>query len=133
MKLDPSSGDFDKDPVWALLRESSTRRPGPNFAANVVRAARLESQAKPWWKSLWLPLGAGGVLAGATAIVVAVITMHSATPGNGNRADGEVASFNKPDSSLAELQDAVDNEVFLAATEHLGKYSDEELVSMMGF
>jgi hypothetical protein len=132
MKLDPSSGDFDKDPVWELLRESSTRRPSANFAANVVRAARLESQAKPWWKSLWLPVTAGGALAGAAALVVAVISMQTGSPGAGGPKDG-IAVNNAPDVSLAELQDAVDNEVFLAATEHLGKYSDEELVSMMGF
>lgn len=132
MKLDPSSGDFDKDPVWALLRESSARRPGPNFAANVVRAARLEPQAKPWWKSLWLPIGAGGALAAATALVVAVISMQTNTPGTSGPAD-EIAEVKAPDASLAQLQDAVDNEVFLAATEHMGKYSDEELVSMMGF
>lgn len=130
MKLDPSSGDLEKDPVWALLRESSARRPSPNFAANVVRAARLESQAKPWWKSLWLPLTAGGALAGAAALVVAVISMQTSTP---NGSQQEVAVPKAPDTRLAELQDAVDNEVFLAATEHLGKYSDEELVSMIGF
>jgi hypothetical protein len=132
MKLDPSSGDLEKDPVWALLRETSAKRPSPNFAANVVRAARLESQAKPWWKSLWLPLTAGGALAGAAALVVAVISMQTGTPSKGGGSDGKLVS-NPPDSSLAELQDAVDNEVFLAATEHLGKYSDEELVSMIGF
>ena len=130
MKLDPSSGDFDKDPVWALLRETSARRPGPNFAANVVRAARLESQAKPWWKSFWMPLTAGGALAGAAALVVAVISMQSGTPSGPTT---EIADFKAPDAPLAELQDAVDNEVFLAASEHLGKYSDEELVSMIGF
>ena len=131
MKLDPSSGDFEKDPVWALLRESSAKRPNPNFAANVVRAARLESQAKPWWKSIWLPITAGGALAGAAALVVAVISMQSGTPNGGP--SKEVADYKAPDTSLAELQDAVDNEVFLAATEHMGKYSDEELVSLMGF
>ncbi|RYD94292.1 MAG: alpha/beta fold hydrolase, partial [Sphingobacteriales bacterium] len=47
--------DLEKDPVWELLRESRTGRPSPNFADNVVRAARLEGQEKPWWSRIWIP------------------------------------------------------------------------------
>jgi hypothetical protein len=129
MKRDHSSGDFEKDPVWELLRQSPSQRPGPDFAANVVRAARLEEPAKPWWTRLWIPASIGGVLAGAAAVVAVVLTLQN-EPGNGS---GTVVVTTAPDSSLSDLQDDYETEVFLAASEHLGKYSDEELVSMIGF
>lgn len=124
MKPDHSSGDFEKDPVWDLLRQSAAHRPGPNFATDVVRAARLEAAKKPWWSRLIIPASVGAALAGAAALVVVTLTLQT-KPG------GSVVT-NPPDS-LAALQEDYETEVFLAAAEHLGDYSDEELVSMIGF
>jgi hypothetical protein len=129
MKRDDSSADFEKDPVWELLRESAAQRPSPNFAANVVRAARLESQAKPWWSRLLVPASLGGLLAGATALVMVTFALQTNPGGKATTTPGQPTV----DSSLADLQDDYETEVFLAAAEHLGDYSDEELVSMIGF
>jgi hypothetical protein len=129
MKRDDSSADFEKDPVWELLRESAAQRPGPNFASNVVRAARLETQAKPWWSRLLIPASLGGVRAGAAAIVVVTLTLQTNPGGSTSPTPYQPIA----DSSLADLQDDYETEVFLAAAEHLGDYSDEELVSMIGF
>ncbi len=131
MKRDHSSGDFEKDPLWELLRQSPARRPGPQFAADVVRAARLETPAKPWWSRLVIPAALGGALAGAAALVTVVAVLQS-QPGNGSPSP-VVVEQSAPDPSLADLQDDYETEVFLAASEHLGDYSDEELVSMIGF
>jgi hypothetical protein len=135
MKRDPhSSSDFandlEKDPVWELLRESRAVRPGPNFADNVVRAARLAGQEKPWWSRIWIPAAIGTTLAGAAALVAVVFTLQSQPGTSPGREDLVV---NPPDASLAELQDDFENEVFLEASDHLGKYDDDELVSMIGF
>ena len=138
MKRDShSSSDFakdlEKDPVWDLLRESSAVRPGPNFADNVVRAARLAGQEKPWWSRIWIPAAIGTSLAGAAALVAVVLTLQS-QPGTGNGSDNLAGvKVTAPDASLAELQDDFENEVFLEASDHLGKYDDAELVSMIGF
>jgi hypothetical protein len=134
MKRDQhSSSDFakdlEKDPVWELLRESRSVRPSPNFADNVVRAARLAGQEKPWWSRIWIPAAIGTSLAGAAALVVVVLTLHSQ---HGTTPRREIV-VNHPDASLAELQDDFENEVFLEASDHLGKYDDAELVSMIGF
>ncbi|WP_367874336.1 hypothetical protein [Luteolibacter sp. Populi] len=128
MKREPS--DIEKDPVWELLRESSAQRPSPSFAANVVRAARLEGQAKPWWKTWLIPATAGATLAGAAALVAVVISFQAGSPTGSNR---PVANREAPSASLADLQDTVETEVFLAASDHLGDYTDDELVSMIGF
>jgi hypothetical protein len=128
MKRDPSTGDLDQDPVWDLLRQSPSLRPGPNFAANVARAARLEEPARPWWFRLWIPASIGGVLAGSAALVAVVLTLQS-TPKSGD----PVLVTTAPDSSLADLQENYETEVLLAASDHLADYSDEEIVAMIGF
>ena len=135
MKRDShSSSDFakdlHKDPVWELLRESRSVRPTPNFADNVVRAARLEGQEKPWWSRIWIPAAIGTSLAGAAALVAVVVTLQSQS---GVKGGNIVAYPTKADSSLAELQADFENEVFLEASDHLGKYDDAELVSMIEF
>ncbi|MCW1886417.1 hypothetical protein OKA04_16890 [Luteolibacter flavescens] len=137
MKRDShSSSDFakdlEKDPVWDLLRESRSARPSPNFADNVVRAARLKGQEKPWWSRIWIPAAIGTSLAGAAALVAVVVTLQS-QPGTGSAHENSIVQVTAPDTSLAGLQDDFENEVFLEASDHLGKYDDAELVSMIGF
>lgn len=131
MNREPHTGDIEKDPVWELLRESAALRPSANFASNVVRAARLEGQAKPWWSKILIPVSIGGVLAGAAAVVAVALSLQPGSPQGGDREVVEV--HQGTDSTLADLQDNLETEVFLAASEQLADYSDEELVSMMGF
>lgn len=126
MKRDHSSDDFEKDPVWELLRESAAQRPSPSFAANVVRAARLEPPAKPWWSRLLIPASVGGVLAASAAVVTVMFTLHS------NPTGVQKATNTPADSSLAVLQDDFNAEVLIAASDHLADYSDEELIAMIG-
>lgn len=128
MKRDPSTGDLDKDPVWDLLRQSPSSRPGPNFAANVARAARLAEPAKPWWSPIWIPASLGAALAGGVALVAVVVTLRT-EPNSGN----PVLTAVPADSSLADLQENYEAEVLLAASDHLADYSDEELVTLIGF
>lgn len=128
MKCHDSPDNLEKDPVWELLRQSPSLRPGPNFASNVVRAARVEETAQPWWSRLWIPASIGGVLAASAAVVAVVFTLQSQP-----KSDSGIVVTGPADSSLAELQDDYETEVFIAASEHLASYSDEELVSMIGF
>ena len=130
MKRETNSGNIERDPVWELLRESAAHRPGPNFAANVVRAARLEGQAKPWWSKILIPASIGGALTAAAAMVAVVVSLQTASTPSGN---GKVLVNEGTHASFADLQDNLETEVFLAASEQLGDYSDEELVSMIGF
>jgi hypothetical protein len=131
MKRETNSGNIEKDPVWELLRESAAHRPSPNFAANVVRAARLEGQAKPWWSKILIPVSIGGALTAAAAMVAVVMSLQDTSNPGGH---GPSVVVNEgTHSSFADLQDNLETEVFLAASEQLGDYSDEELVSMIGF
>ena len=128
MKRDDSPEHLEKDPVWELLRQSQSPRPCPDFVSKVARAARMKDTAKPWWSRLWIPASIGGVLT-ASAAVVAVVFMLQSDP------DQAVEAYagTPTDASLSELQDDYETEVLIAASEHLASYSDEELVSMIGF
>lgn len=128
MKRDSTTGDLDKDPVWDLLRQSPSQRPGPNFTANVVRAARLEKAEQPWWSRLWIPASIGVALTGTAALVAVVLTLQSPS-----ESAGPMVTTLPADSSLSDLQENYEAEVLLAASEHLASFSDEELVTMVGF
>lgn len=117
--------DSEKDPLWDLLRESPGHRPGPRFVDDVVRAARLLPRPQPWWRRSWLPLSVGGLLAGTAAIALVVML-----PQHGTQA---VVTVTPPAGSFDEIQDGVETEVLIAAADHLASYSDDELVSLIGF
>lgn len=121
--------DLEKDPLWDLLRESPAHRPGTRFATDVVRAARIATPAKPWWAKVLILFAAGGALAGAAALVVVALSFKSDAPSG-----GEVAVILPPaGESLADIQDGVETEMLLAAADYLSDYSDDELVSLIGF
>ncbi len=120
--------DLEKDPLWSLLRESPAHKPGRHFAADAVRAARLSSPARPWWNRALIPLGAGGLLAGAAALVMVALSLFPETPGG-----SEIAVIAPARESFSEIQDGFETEVLIAVADHLGDYSDDELVSLIGF
>lgn len=128
MKRDSSTDDWEKDPVWDVLRQSPSQRPAPDFAAKVLRAARLEQPKAPWWSRRWIPATIGAVLATGAAVLAMLLTPGSPLPPS----EPAVAIF-AADPSLADLQENYETEVLLAASEHLGDFSDEELVAMIGF
>lgn len=121
--------EFEKDPLWDLLRESPAFRPGARFATDVVRAARLNLPSKPWWTRALIPFAAGGALAGAAAVAMVAMSLESKPP-PGN----EIAITQSPaGESLADIQEGVETEMLLAAADYLSDYSDDELVSLIGF
>jgi hypothetical protein len=128
MKRDSSTDDWEQDPVWDLLRQSPSPRPGPDFTAKVLRAARLERATPPWWSRRWIPVSFGAALAAGAALLAVMLAPESPLP----PAEPAVALL-PADPSLADLQENYETEVLLAASEHLGDFSDEELVAMIGF
>jgi hypothetical protein len=88
----------------------------------------LEKAAPPWWSRLWIPASIGVAFAGAAALVAVVLTLQSPS-----ESAGPVVATLPADASLSDLQENYEAEVLLAAAEHLGSFSDEELVSMVGF
>jgi hypothetical protein len=121
--------DLEKDALWDLLRQSPGQRPRPSFATDVVRAARLSPPEKPWWLRVLVPLSTGGVLAGAAAMVIVTLSMQDP----GGKAVAPVAVKAGTSQSIADVQDFAEGQVLAVAADHLSDYSDDELVSLVGF
>lgn len=122
-----TNDSWENDAVWKLLDQTPAAGPGPRFVDDTVRAARLLGQPAPWWKRVFAPMPLAA-LAGATAAMVFsfnLFTGPTETPAAGQGvADAARA---------AEIQEIAETETLIAATEHLDKFSDNELVTLIGF
>jgi hypothetical protein len=130
MNRQPHQSDesWENDAVWKLLDQAPPATASPRFVDDTVRAARLAGQPAPWWKRLLAPAPLAG-LAGATAAVVfAIISLSSNTaPDSGSQtAMADPAGF-------AEIQEIAETEALISAVDDLDKFSDVELVSLIGF
>lgn len=125
----PDQDSFESDAVWKLLDEARPAVASPRFADNVMRAIRLEEAPAPWWKRLALPLSLGGLTAATAAIALTVHAVFFVSPAV-NTGIVEVAPA---EVSFEGVQEAADSEVLVAAADHLDKFSDTELVSLIEF
>lgn len=126
----PPDDSWESDAVWNLLEQAPPKTAGTRFANDVVRAARLLPEEKPWWSRLVSPAPLAG-LAGAAAItaVVAFAALTFMTP-TGNR--GDQALLTDSDQAVA-IQDIAETETLIEAADQLDDFSDNELVSLIGF
>jgi len=124
----PEDESWESDAVWKLLDEAPPASAGPRFVDDVMRAVRLEETPQPWWKRVFAPLPVAGLTTATAAIALAVHSLISVPSPTG--APVVVAPATE---SFAEVQDAADAEVLVAAADHLDQFSDNELVSLIGF
>lgn len=118
---------WENDPVWKLLDQSPPATASPRFADDVVRTARLTSQGASWWSRMFAPLPLAGFATAAAACVIAVISLQNDTPADKNL----VAAVDS--NAFAEIQEIAETEALLSAVDDLDKFSDLELVSLIGF
>ena len=92
-----------------------------------MRAVRIaETAPLPWWRRVFSPVTWGSVSAAAAAVALAVLAWGPNRPSTGtSRFAGE--------DSLSDLQDFAEEEMLVAAADHLSDYSDDELVTLLGF
>lgn len=119
---------WENDPVWKLLDQSPPATAGPRFVNDTVRAARLAGQGASWWSRIFAPLPLAGLAAATAACVIAVISLQTDTPSTN---DGHIAAVNS--KAFAEIQEIAETEALLSAVDDLDKFSDMELVSLIGF
>jgi hypothetical protein len=117
--------DLTHDPVWDLLRQSPATPVSVGFADRVLAAARNTPQRSPFWSRGVAVLSA--VSAMAAALVIAAV-IHFLPQ------QGETTIVQSPQSAdaFASLDEVANQEVLLAATDHLGDFSQTELVSLIG-
>ena len=125
----PDEDSLESDAVWKLLDEASPVVASPRFADSVMRAVRLEETPAPWWKRFALPLSLGGLTAATAAVALTVHALFFTAPG----IPTQVVVVTPAEVSFAGVQEAADSEALVAAADHLDKFSDNELVSMIEF
>ena len=121
-----SDESLENDAVWKLLDQAPPASASPRFADDTVRAARLASQDSPWWSRVLAPLPLAG-LAAAAACVIAILSLQNDTPAS----DRRVVAVDS--NAFAEIQEIAETETLISAVDDLDKFSDVELVSLIGF
>ncbi|MEP4076881.1 hypothetical protein [Haloferula sp.] len=131
MKRDHESKpeEWEKDPVWDLLRQSPAVEPRSSFTDDVVRAARLEPVSQPWWKRFALPLTVGGLTTAATAAAIAFLMTVQEPAAN----PPVVEATPQETQSLEALDEALRTEALVAAADYPADFSDAELVSLIAY
>lgn len=128
--LPPDDDSWESDAVWNLLDQAPPRSAGARFTNDVVRAARLLPEEKPWWSRLVSPAPLAG-LAGAAAVtalaVFAALTFVSPTGNHGTQA------VVMDSAQAVAIQDIAETETLIEAADQLDDFSDNELVSLIGF
>jgi hypothetical protein len=121
--------DLERDPLWALLARSPAPRAGGRFVDDVLRSVRL-ADAGPtrWWQRLVSPWALGGLASAAAAVALAL--WLAPPPVTGSSGGGSLAVENQ---GLSDLQELAEEEMLVAAADHLSEFSDAELVVLLGF
>jgi hypothetical protein len=119
---------FETDAVWQLLEQATPSTASPRFAADTLRVARLLEQPAPWWKRIFAPAPLAGLAAATAAIAFAVVPLlPSRTVANAPA----LAALDSPQAVA--IQDIAETETLVAAVDQMDDFSDNELVSLIGF
>ncbi len=126
MNREPLKSDesWESDAVWKLLDQAPPQQASARFVDDTLRAARLAADAKPWWSRLLSPVPLAG-LAGATAALVFAFV------GPSSDATRTTVALDSPEAVA--IQDIAETETLIAAADQLDDFSDNELVSLIGF
>jgi len=123
----PTDDSWESDAVWKLLDQAPVVAPSARFIDHTVRAARLSQDAQSWWSRFLSPAPLAGLATATAALAFAVISLSgpSATPQTG------VTTVES--AQAVAIQDIADTETLSAAVDHMDQFSDNELVSLIGF
>jgi len=123
----PPDDSWESDAVWQLLDQAPPKSAGTRFADDTVRAARLSEEIKPWWSRLLSPAPLAGFAAATAALTFAVISLVGTTSPSGS----QTVVVDSPQAVA--IQDIAETETLIAAVDQLDDFSDNELVSLIGF
>lgn len=118
---------WENDAVWKLLDASPPATASPRFVDDTVRAARLTGQPAAWWSRFLAPPPLAGLATAAAACAIAVLALQNDTPASRHTVDAADSN------AFAEIQEIAETEALLSAVDDLDRYSDVELVSLIGF
>jgi hypothetical protein len=123
----PGDEDLSRDAVWDLLRQSPAPSVSSGFADRVILAAReADRRVVSFWSRTRAVAASVAAMAAAAVIAAAWVFLPDRGP---------TIVVHQPDSvdAFASLDEVAHQEMLLAATDHLGDFSDTELVTLIGF
>lgn len=128
MKMSEQKDQGEKDATWELLGKAAPKKASGRFADDTLRAVKLLPEADPWWPkaltfSPWVALAACGALA-------VFLLLNPA--GVENRSPA-VAGVSDDEDQWVEIEAVAEEEMLAAAADHLDRFSDQELVTLIGF
>lgn len=123
----PPDNSWENDAVWNLLDHASPTVVPQTFTTDTVRLARLLPEEKPWWSRLFSPAPLAALAGATAAIALGVISL---TPPQHSPNTPTATLLDSPQAVA--IQDRADQEILIAAADHLEKFSDPELVRLIG-
>lgn len=129
MKMSENENWDDKDATWELLGKAAPRKAGGRFADNTLRAVKLLPEADPWWPKA---LSFSPWVAIAACAALAAFLFLNPTDDGGSNAPSIVIVTDEADQWV-EIEAVAEEEMLAAAADHLDRFSDQELVSLIGF
>lgn len=129
MKMSEQEDWSEKDATWELLGKAAPRKAGGRFSDDTLRAVKLLPEADPWWPkqlsfSPWFALAACAALA-------AFLFMNPVDDGKSGVSPVTVVSDDA--DQWVEIEAVAEEEMLAAAADHLDRFSDQELVTLIGF
>jgi hypothetical protein len=123
----PPDDSLESDAVWKLLDQAPPVEAGPRFAADTVRAARLTGAPRAaWWQRFISPIPLATMAAAMAALALAVLSIHPST----SLTSAPIAANN--DEAFASIQELAEAEVLSAVVDNLDRFTDTELVCLIG-
>lgn len=129
MKMSEREDWDDKDATWELLGKAAPKKAGGRFADDTLRVVKMLPEADPWWPrslnfSPWFAL--------AACAAVAVFLFLNAIE-SGGEGSAPVANVRDEAEQWVEIEAVAEEEMLAAAADHLERFSDQELVTLIGF
>ncbi len=114
------------DETWQLLGKAAPKQASARFADDVVRAVRLLPEAEPVWPRI-LKFSRWSLV--AACVVLAVSIFIDPVENDPTKAP----NFVDNEAQWEKIEDVAQAELLTAAADHLDDFSDQDLITMIGF
>lgn len=114
------------DETWQLLGKAAPKQASGRFADDVVRAVRLLPEADPVWPRI-LKFSRWSLAAACVVLAVSIFTDPLATH------PAKPPTVVDNEAQWEQIEDVAQAELLAAAAEHLDEFSDQDLITMIGF
>jgi hypothetical protein len=129
MKMNEQEDWDDKDATWELLGKAAPRKASGRFADDTLRKVKLLPEADFWWPKA---LRFSPWIAAAACAMLAAFLLLNPTKNRGNATPAVVIGNDESDHWV-EIEAVAEEEMLAAAADHLDRFSDQELVTLIGF